>query len=211
VAVLGAFIAVLIVGDGHAVATMPLRCHAATFTVALKAGARFERQLGAGLRVRFEPERLGPDGNDDGWRLTIVTAASANDDYIYPVNPPVRFNGIQIFGPSNGDDTKAALAHAHVVRFLLNRDDYDWVQPLLTNVLWPYSAPRPDTAIDEYDAALHALITGQLTCTVTAYETIEGTDSLRRLTLRAKVITPAAFAFAPGLVAKPSACPRVSA
>ena len=208
IVVLGPIVAVLTVLGAHGAGAASRRCHAATFVAEVTAGAHFGRLLGNGLTFRLEPERLGPDGTDDGWYATVVATASPNDDYIYPVNPPLRFNGVQIFGPSNGDDTKAALAHAHVMYFLLNRADYEHLSPLLTNVLWPYSAPRPDAAGDEYETALQHLVAGQLTCTVVSYETAPDADSLRRLTLRVRATTPAGFAFAPGLAVKPAACPR---
>ena len=93
-----------------------------------------------------------------------------NDDYIYPVNPPLRFNGEQILGPSYGDDTKKSLGHPCELFFLLSSDDYDRIMPLATNVLWPYSAPRPENAADEYQTALRALTKGQLSFNVQSYD-----------------------------------------
>jgi hypothetical protein len=200
--------AALLVVDARDVGAAARSCHAATFAVEVEAGARFEQPLGEGLTFRLEPEQLGPDGHDDGWHMTVVAAGSPSDDYIYPVNPPLRFNGTQIFGPSYGDDVKTALSRAHEVRFLLRREDDERLAPLLTNALWPYSAPRPEAAADEYETALTHLVTGRLAVTIVSYETRPGTDSLRRLALRVEVTTPARFAFAPDLTARPAACPR---
>ncbi len=74
--------------------------------------------------------------------MTIV--ASRSPDEVHPVNPPLRFNGVQTFGPSYGDDTTTSLSYAHAVRFLVRPADYDRLAPQLTNALWPYNAPRPD-------------------------------------------------------------------
>ncbi len=203
-----AIAALLVVGGVRDADAASRSCHVAAFAVAVTAGEPFERQLGEGLTFRLEPEHLGPDGHDDGWHMTIVAAASPNDDYIYPVNPPLRFNGTQILGPSYGDGTKAALSRGRDVRFLLRREDYERLKPLLTNALWPYSAPRPETAPDEYETARRRLVTGRLVVSVVSFETAPGTDSLRRLALRAEATTPAGFVLAPDLTARPTACPH---
>lgn len=183
-------------------------CHAALFTVEVVAGDRVEKPIGRDLTFRLDPQGLGPDGDINGWQMTMVTSRSPTEDYIYPVSPPLRFNGVQIFGPSYGDDTKTSLSHPHEVRFLLRGADYDRIYPLLTNALWPYSAPRPDAAADEYTSVLKDLTTGRLKVTVTSYETTPGTDSLRRMTLRAEFTAPGSFTFAPELKPKPAPCPR---
>jgi hypothetical protein len=183
-------------------------CHAAAFTVTVAANDRVEKTIGSGLTFRLEPQALGPDGGATGWQMTIVPSRSPTEDYIHPVNPPLRFNGVQIFGPSYGDDVEASLSHVHEVRFLLRAADYDRIAPLLTNALWPYSAPRPDAAADEYTTVLKGLTTGRLAVTVVSYETTPDTDSLRRMTLRAELTTPGTFTFAPGLKPRPTSCPR---
>jgi len=53
-----------------------------------------------------------------------------------------------------------------------------------------------------------ALTTGRLKVTVISYETTPGTDSLRRMTLRAELTTPGTFTFAPELKPRPAPCPR---
>jgi hypothetical protein len=207
-AMIAATTALLVVAGAREVGAASRSCHATTFAVEVQAGAHFEQALGEGLTFQLEPEQLGPDSHEDGWHMTVAAAGSPTDDYIYPVNPPLRFNGTQIFGPIYGDDAKTVLSRAREVHFLLRREDYDRLAPLLTNALWPYSAPRPEAAADEYETALTRLVTGRLAVTVVSYETMPGTDSLRRLALRVEVTTPARFAFAPDLTARPTACPR---
>ncbi len=189
-------------------ASRPARCRVAAFTATVAAGERLEKPIGSGFTFRLEPQHLGPDGGLDGWQMTIVSSRSPTEDYIYPVNPPLRFNGVQTFGASYGDDTKTSLSHPHEVRFLLRAADYDQISPSLTDALWPYSAPRPDAAADEYTTALKKLTTGRLRVTVTSYETTPGTDSLRRMAFRAELTTPATFGFAPELTSRPARCPR---
>ena len=112
--------------------------------------------------------------------------------------------------PSDGDDTKASLAHAHEMRFLLDRADYDRISPLLTNALWPYSAPRPDKADDEYIGALKALVVGQLKFTVRTYDADPVNGSIRRIKFQAEFRTPGNFEFDPALKPKPAAFPSFS-
>ncbi len=78
----------------------------------------------------------------------------------------------------------------------------------MTNVLWPYSAPRPDAAADEYTTALKTLSTGRLTVAVLSYELDPATGSLRRMQVRAELTTPSAFPFAPGANPRPATGPR---
>jgi len=182
-------------------------CHSITLTGELKAGDHFEKVIGGELVYRLKPERLGPDGKLHGWRISLVSLHEPDRDYIYPANSPLRFNGLQILGPSYGDDTKMSLAHPHEMRFLLGRADYDRISPLLTNALWPYSAPHPDKADEEYVGALRTLVTGQLKFTVGAYDADPVSGSIRWINFQAEFTTPANFEFDQALKPKPAACP----
>jgi len=126
------------------------------------------------------------------------------------VNPPLRFNGSQILGPSYGDDTKTSLAHLRQMRFLLSAAEYDRIWPLVTNALWPYSSPRPDKAADDYLDALKTLPTGRFKFTVQAYDADPLTGSIRHINFRAEFTTPANFDFDPALKAKPTMGPSFS-
>src|SRR6266851_1874319 len=137
-------ICLLLLGLTVSIVGQPMAaCHSITLTGELQSGDRFEKVIGGELVFRLEPERLGRDGELHGWRISLAPLHEPDRDYIYPVNPPLRFNGLQILGPSYGDDTKTSLAHPQEMRFLLDRADYDRIWPLLTNLLWPYSAPIP--------------------------------------------------------------------
>ena len=73
----------------------------------LSAGDPFEKVIGSGLVFRLDPEKFGPKGDVNGWDITLLPLGRRNDDYIYPVNPPLRFNALQLLGPAYGEDTKA--------------------------------------------------------------------------------------------------------
>jgi hypothetical protein len=110
-------------------------CHSILVSGQLASAEHFENAIGGDLIFGINPEHLGPDGKLDGWTIELVPSREPKHDYIYPVNPPLRFNGLQTLGPSYGDDTKASLSHLHEMRFLLNQPDYDRLWPLVTNAL----------------------------------------------------------------------------
>ena len=73
----------------------------------LQAGAHFwKKVIGGDLVFRLEPETLGPHGELHGWQISLAPSHAPDSDYIYPVNPPLRFNGLQTLGPGYGDDTR---------------------------------------------------------------------------------------------------------
>jgi hypothetical protein len=126
------------------------------------------------------------------------------------VNPPLRFNGLQTLGPGYGDDAKASLAHPHQMFFLLNRADYDRIWPFVNNALWPYSAPKPDQAADQYFSALKTFTVGQLTITVPAYDADPANGSIRRINFQAEFTVPDNFELDQSLKPKPAECPKVT-
>jgi hypothetical protein len=181
-------------------------CNSAPVASELLAGQTFERVISSELVFQIRPEKLGPNGQFDGWTIALHSKSSPEDDYIYPVNPPIRFNGLQTLGPAYGEDAKASLGHAHQMNFLLSRKDYNRIQPLLTGALWPYSAPHPDTAGSEYLEGLKHLSMGTADLQVLSYDLLAGTDSIRRVKFRIVFTAPADFKFEPALGAKPSSC-----
>jgi hypothetical protein len=201
-------ICLLLLGLTVSIVGQPMAaCHSITLTGEQQSGDRFEKVIGGELVFRLEPERLGRDGELHGWRISLAPLHEPDRDYIYPVNPPLRFNGLQILGPSYGDDTKTSLAHPHEMRFMLDRADYDRISPLLTNALWPYSAPHPD---DEYVGALETLVMGQLKFTVRAYDADPVNGSIRRIDFQAEFTTPENFGLDQALKPKPAVCPIFS-
>ena len=199
----------LLMATLHAQTVRASRCQAITLTAELSAGDRFEEPIGSALVFQLDPARLGPNGELSGWEMKITTAAAApDDDYIYPVTPPLRFNGVQTLGPSYGDDAKKSLSYPHEVRFLLRRSDYDRIVPLLTNALWPCQAPNPDKAGPEYLAALEKTPAGWLKLTVLSYALAPGTDLIRHIKFRADFVAPKDFIFLSELRPESATCPR---
>jgi len=98
---------VSVVGQPMVAATS---CHSIVLTGELQAGDLFEKVIGGDLVIRLEPEILGPHGDLHGWQISLAPSHEPDRDYIYPVNPPLRFNGLQTLGPGYGDDTKTAMA-----------------------------------------------------------------------------------------------------
>jgi len=184
-------------------------CHSIMLTGQLQAGAHFEKVISGDLVFKLEPETLGPHGELHGWQVSLAPSREPDRDYIYPVNPPLRFNGLQTLGPSYGDDTKTSLAHPHEMFFLLDRADYDRLWPLLTNALWPYSAPKPDKAADQYISALKTFIVGQLKLTVPAYDADPVNGSIRRINFQAEFTTPRNVELDPALKPQRAECPVI--
>jgi hypothetical protein len=182
-------------------------CHAIVIRGELSAGQRFEKAINKELVFRMEPQHLGPKGDLNGWEVSLASSTNINRDYIYPVNPPLRFNGMQILGPSYGENTQNSLGHPHRMRFLLSKEDDDRLWPLVENALWPYSAPDPDKAADQYVRALESLTTGELNLTVLSYTADPETGSVRHIRFRATFIAPRSFEFHNALMPKRSSCP----
>src|SRR5690242_8540401 len=84
-------------------------CRSFTLAGELAAKASFERDIGNGLSFQVKPTGLGGKGELDGWEIYIVRPEKTEEDYIYPVNLPLRFNGVQILGASYNDDAKTSL------------------------------------------------------------------------------------------------------
>jgi hypothetical protein len=202
-----AFLLLALVAPGAAQAAKPINCHKIALKGELASGDRFEKPIGGGLVFRLDPERLGPDGKLNGWGITLVPSRGSDKDQIYPVTPPLRFNGTQTLGPSYGEDAKTSLQRPHEMRFLLNHRDYERIWPLLTNALWPYSAPHPDEADAEYTAALQQLTTGLLRLTVTDYTIDADTGAIQHISFRAEFTAPENFPFDPALKPKRGSCP----
>jgi hypothetical protein len=181
-------------------------CNSVSISSELVAGQTFERAIGGDLVFQIRPEKLGPNAEFDGWTVALHSKSSPEDDYIYPVNLPIRFNGLQTLGTAYGEDAKASLGHARRMRLLLQRKDYERIQPLLNAALWPYSAPHPDTAGAEYLDGLKKLSTGTAELTVLSYDLQPGSDSLRRMSFRVTFTASASFKFDAELHPKPSAC-----
>jgi hypothetical protein len=175
-------------------------CRSISLMADLEVNDDFEQNLGSGLVLRVKSLK------EPGWFVDVVPAAKPNDDYVYPVNPPLRFNGKQTLGPGYGEDVKSSLGYPHEMRFLLNPTDYDRVSSLIGNILWPYQTSTPDQARKDYSAALDSVRTGWLELTVLHYKTDSG-GALKSIQFRAQVVVPSDFELAKDLEVKQVACP----
>lgn len=92
-----------------------------------------------------------------------------------------------------GESTKSSLSRSHSGRFLLRQADYDRLQPLLTNALWPYSAPHPDKAEDEYSEAVGKLALGQFKLMVIGFEADPNSGSIHNIKFQVEITVPAGF------------------
>src|ERR1041385_7786741 len=159
----------------------------------LAAKATFKRDIGNGLSFQLRPTTLGAKGQLDGWEIYILRSDDLEHDYIYPVNIPLRFNGVQILGASYNDDARTSLGRPHEMWFLLNKADYDKLWPAVEHALWPYSASHPDKTTDEFFEALKAVSTGWLKMSVLSYDIAPDADSARRIKFQAEFTVPADF------------------
>jgi hypothetical protein len=181
-------------------------CRAFTLTGELVAKASFERVIGNGLSFQLKPTGLGAKGQLDGWEIYIVRPEAVDQDYIYPVNIPLRFNGVQILGASYNDDAKASLERPHEMWFLVNKADYDKMSPVLNNALWPYMSPHPDKVRDEFFAVLKMVETGWLKFTVLNYDLAADADSVKRIKFQVDFNVPRSFRLAPKLNSSAATC-----
>ncbi len=173
-------------------------CNVVTFDVALNADDRFERRINS---LTFKIASL-----QDHWGWTFSLENSAGRDFIYPVNLPLRFNASQTLGRGYGYSARESLKYGRELRFLLNQSDYDRLGPLLNYALWPYSAPRPVSAADEYLTALSKIRTGLLRVEVLRSD-VAADDAVRSAEFQIQFIAPMDFHFEPSLKPRPVACP----
>ncbi|MFZ0295434.1 MAG: hypothetical protein WAL52_17630 [Candidatus Sulfotelmatobacter sp.] len=183
-------------------ARQSLSCQFVSFKVTLHTNENFERELGGGLLFRVRSLK------DSGWFVDVVPAEANTQDYIYPVNLPLRFNGNQTLGPGDGETIKSSLSHPHEMNFLLDRSDYDRISALIGNVLWSYRTPDPDKALADYTNAVDNARKGSIKIAISSYKSDPSTGALTRIKLRVGITTPPDFQFAPGLTPWPAPCHR---
>jgi hypothetical protein len=176
-------------------------CNSVSFKVTLHVSEDFEKELGGGLLFRVKSAK------QPGWFVDIVPAEATSQDYIYPVNLPLRFNPNQTLGPGYGESVRSSLAYTHEMQFLLYKPDYDRVSSLIGNVLWSSQTSDPDKALSDYASAARKAKKGMLKVNVFSYKTNNATGALARIKLRVQITTPLEFQYAPGLTPMPASCP----
>src|SRR5258708_37235402 len=122
-------------------APIDVRCHAIGFEGEIVAGQTFERKIGTGLNLRFVPQNFGDAKTVlAGWHVELapVPQEGSTDglkDFIYPVNPPLRFNPWQEIDTSYGIAAVKKLQHAIAYAFILNAQDYRRIEAALNDAL----------------------------------------------------------------------------
>jgi hypothetical protein len=173
------------------------QCTSVALSFVLQAGDNPQKPIGD-LTFKFEPLK------STGWIFSFVDAKDR--DFIYPVNPPLRFNGSQTLGAGYGETAKQSLSYGRELHFLLNGSDYDAFWPVVEQALWPATAPDPDQAADKYFRELDKLRTGLLRLAVVRTD-ISDDDQVRSAEFRIEFIAPKDYQFLGSLGPHPVACP----
>jgi hypothetical protein len=190
-------------------------CRQIAFDGDVAAGASFVREIGGGLALWLQPQQFSDDGSGgpdlEGWRLMVVPIAAVGsasaEDHIFLVNPPLRFNPWQDLGTSYGVTAEEKLKEPIVYPFVLSGDDLRKMTKLVEAVLWPYTEPDPDRAIENYGTALADTALGVLHFESKDVETAGNGKSIRRLSFAVKVTVPDGFALSPALPSAAADCP----
>ncbi len=181
------------------------RCSAVQFVAQVESGKGFVRSVGGGLS--FHVQAL----NDDGWFMSVIPQQQANsekkDDYIYPVNPPIRSNSGQYLGAAYGESTRELVTREKDLRFVLNRLDYENITRLITDALWPYNAKDPSAAGGIYLQALEKMPLGNI-----HYKQLDSRFNtggrIEFLKFQITVSAPSSFNFPADLKPTPTPCPK---
>ncbi|PYV17196.1 MAG: hypothetical protein DMG21_09050 [Acidobacteria bacterium] len=176
-------------------------CKSIALNFSLKAGENYKQRVND---LTFKTKTWEPKSGEAEWTFSLEDADG--HDYIYTVNPPLRFNPSQFLGAAYGVTARDSLSRNRESRFLLNKGDYDRFWPFVTNSLWPYSAPRPDKAADEYWNALGKLRTGLLRLKIIKSD-VTPDDAIRSAEFLVELVAPSDFRFDPKLTPQLSACP----
>ncbi len=173
------------------------QCASVAISFALKTGDSFQQPV-SDLTLKLQPMA------STGWIFSLVDAKDR--DFIYPVNPPLRFNGSQTLGAGYRVTAKQSLSYGRELRFLLSGSEYDVFWPYVEHALWPYTAPDPDHAADQYLSELDKLRTGLLRLTVVRSDISENA-AVRFAEFRMEFIAPTKYQFVLSLPSHAVACP----
>jgi hypothetical protein len=178
------------------------QCASVAISFALKTGDSFKQPV-SDLTLKLQP--MASTGlASTGWIFSLVD--TKDRDFIYPVNPALRFNGSQTLGAGYGVTAKQSLSYGRELRFLLKGSEYDVFWPYVEHALWPYTAPDPDDAADQYLSELDKLRTGFLRLTV-VHSDVSESDEVRFAEFRMEFIAPTTYQFVPSLPSQAVACP----
>jgi hypothetical protein len=176
------------------------QCTGAAVSFSLKAGDSFQQRIND-LTFKVKPVE------STGWFFSLEDAKG--HDFLYPVNPPLRLNGSQTLGAGYGATAKQSLAYGRELRFVLSEADYAALWPYVEHALWPYSAPDPEKAADQYLSELDKLRTGLVSLAIIRSDVSEN-DQVRSAEFHAEFIAQTTFEFVPSLSPHAVVCPGAS-
>jgi len=180
-------------------------CNAVSFTARLNAGESFAQKVDD---LEFEIQPTHDKGFCDGWTFSLDDPHG--QDFIYPVNMPLRFNPSQFLGCSHGLTARQGLEMKRSLRFILTDGDYLRLHPLMRNALWPGDSPDPEHAAERYLKAIAAVRTGLVRLKTLHFE-VSSDGLVRSAVFRVDLITPASFQFNPALKPYSMTCPATVA
>src|SRR5215472_215109 len=173
------------------------QCITVATSFSLRAGGSFRQPIGDFV---FQVEPL----ESTGWLFSVQDAKG--HDVLYPVNPPLRLNASQTLGAGYGSKAKQSLSYSRELLFLLKESDYATLWPYVEHALWPYNAPDPNHAAEEYFSELDKLSTGLLSLAVIRSDVSEN-DEVRSAEFKAEFAVAAWFHFDPSLAPYVVTCP----
>jgi len=178
-------------------------CREVTLNISLKAGQSYQQPVGGNLMLTVRAN--GSLKPPNGWTFSLYD--SAGHDYIAPVNLPLRFNPLQILGPGYGLTARESLKMDRgEMQFILSESDYKRIEQLWRYALWPYSAPDPDHAADNYVTAIKELRAGWLRVK-TVESDISPDDIVRSAIFVFELTALSDFQLNPALEPKAIVCP----
>jgi hypothetical protein len=157
-------------------------CLRASFGGRVNGGESFSRSIGNGLKLHLDPLK-----DDWGWQLAISPEGS-DDDWAYPVNPPLHFGNSEYLGTGYGESAREVLSQAHEIRFPLTEADYIRMSKLADEAIGP-----KQKAAAAYLDALKAIRTGAVILSPLDYDKDGEPEKVRWMKFNAVVIVPQGF------------------
>lgn len=180
------------------------KCSAVTFTVSLDAGKSFTQRVGDLL---FKIHATHGKALCRGWIFSLDDGKG--NDFIYPVNMPLRFNPSEYLACSYGLTARQGLEMKRGLRFILTEQEYQRLHPLMVAALWPGDSPDPEHAAERYLKALATVRTGLLRLSTLHFK-LSPDGLIRSATFRVELIAPSSFHFNPAQNPHPAGCPAAS-
>jgi hypothetical protein len=164
-------------------------CKSFHFSLSLKEGAGFEKNLGEGFVFRSVSEQQA-DGAPD-WYMTLENAKRPGQDYMWLLNGPMHFNSIQYYGPVFGQ-TVDDSTRTRSLDFLLNHEDFDKISKLRSEAQWPAPGYDEEKGYAEFHRALAHVRHGNVRLVV-KHHTMKAKGQLDSIDLDAEFIVPGDF------------------